>query len=97
MSRDAQEAEAAARTSCPLCGGNTFTWGVARGRDWFKFRADNVGFWRETLAARQSRRENVTHAGTCSCSPLIESHPNEAAKLVPMGEPNTVGEKCLTA
>ncbi len=44
MSRDAQEAEAAARTSCPLCGGNTFTWGVARGRDWFKFRADNVGF-----------------------------------------------------
>jgi len=30
--------------SCPLCGGDRFTWGVAMGRSFLRFKPDNSGW-----------------------------------------------------
>ena len=44
MSKDAEEAGSTAGNSCPLCGSDKFTWGVAVGHYPFKFRPDNAGW-----------------------------------------------------
>ena len=43
MSGDAEEAGSAARNSCPLCGSDRFTWGVAKGHYPLKFKSDDAG------------------------------------------------------
>jgi hypothetical protein len=45
MSKDAEEAGSAARTSCPLCGNDKYTWGVAGGFHALMFTPDNAGFF----------------------------------------------------
>ena len=55
MSRDAQEAGAAARTSCPLCGRYIFSWGVMRGHPVFplKFMGDDAGVLTKLVSGGQ--------------------------------------------
>ena len=52
MSRDADKAGSAARNSCPLCGSDEFTWGVARGHYplTFMFKLDKPGWWATHIA-----------------------------------------------
>jgi hypothetical protein len=45
MSQDAKKADSTdARNSCPLCGGDKFTWGMAMGHYPFKFKPDSSGW-----------------------------------------------------
>jgi len=44
MSKDAEEAGSAARNSCPLCGGERFTWGLVRGARPVQFKSDDAGW-----------------------------------------------------
>lgn len=45
MSKDTEETGSAARQSCPLCGSDRFTWGVAGGTCTLRFKPDNAGFF----------------------------------------------------
>ena len=44
MSRDADKTGSAARNSCPLCGSDKFTWGVAIGHYPFRFKSDDASW-----------------------------------------------------
>ena len=50
MSRDAEEADSATRMSCPLCGGDKFTWGLVRGECRLQFKSDDAGWWVKNTA-----------------------------------------------
>ena len=53
MSRDAEEAGAAARNSCPLCGSDRFTWGVARGAYPLTFKPDEASWLAKMVVGGQ--------------------------------------------
>ena len=44
MSGDTEEAGSAARNSCPLCGSDRFTWGMAWGHYRLMFKPDDAGW-----------------------------------------------------
>ena len=44
MSKDANEVSSVAQNSCPLCGGDSFTWGVARGAYPMTFKPDKASW-----------------------------------------------------
>jgi hypothetical protein len=44
MSRDAEEVGSAARNSCPMCGSDRFTWGMATGQYPMKFNTDDASW-----------------------------------------------------
>jgi hypothetical protein len=60
MSKDAEKVGSAAHNSCPLCGSDKFTWGVAQGPHNLMFKSDdaswivrNTAFGGQQIKARQ--------------------------------------------
>lgn len=63
MTENIEEAAVVARNSCPLCGSDKFTWGVACGFHLLMFKPDEASSWTKMFGGQKIRARRCASCG----------------------------------